>query len=57
MEEIAAQHIHQCPRCECRYSNFWELEEHLRADHGVEGLQPIPETRHRLWSVQKKDQQ
>jgi hypothetical protein len=55
MEEVTSHHIHQCPRCECRYANFWELEEHLRDDHGIEGLQPIPETLHMLWSVPKRD--
>lgn len=31
-------HVHQCPRCECRFSDEPELKEHLRRDHDVDRI-------------------
>lgn len=28
--------VRQCPRCELRFGDEWELEDHLSADHGVD---------------------
>lgn len=36
-----AGRVRQCPRCELRFFDEWELEDHLRADHRVDGLQHV----------------
>ncbi len=37
--------VHTCPRCDLRFENERELEDHLERDHGVEvepGQEPDP---------------
>jgi hypothetical protein len=34
--------VRQCPRCELRFGDEWELEDHLSADHGVDWVTHIP---------------
>lgn len=33
---MSPAHVHQCPRCQCRFLDEPELEDHLSRDHGVE---------------------
>lgn len=33
--------VRQCPRCELRFADEWELEDHLRQDHDVEGVKHV----------------
>jgi hypothetical protein len=36
--------VHQCPRCDLRFADKWELDDHLDADHSHEGpLDDIPD--------------
>lgn len=30
--------VRQCPRCELRFADEWEMEDHLAADHKIENL-------------------
>lgn len=41
VEPEFAGRVRQCPRCELRFLDEWELQDHLRADHGVDGLQHV----------------
>ncbi|HLI53229.1 MAG TPA: hypothetical protein VKU88_02795 [Acidimicrobiales bacterium] len=33
--------IRQCPRCELRFADEWELEDHLAVDHDMERLSHV----------------
>ena len=41
VEPEVAGRVRQCPRCELRFLDEWELQDHLRADHHVDGLQHV----------------
>jgi Zn-finger nucleic acid-binding protein len=30
---VAVIEIHQCPRCELRFEDEWELKDHLASEH------------------------
>jgi hypothetical protein len=33
--------VRQCPRCELRFSNAWELEDHMANEHHIERLSHV----------------
>lgn len=41
VEPEVAVRVRQCPRCELRFLDEWELQDHLRTDHRVDGLQHV----------------
>lgn len=42
---MVGMRVRQCPRCELRFADESELEDHLAADHGVENLGHVFEAR------------
>ena len=43
--EPIPEHVRQCPHCELRFGDEWQLEDHLRADHQVD----VEKLRHVSW--------
>jgi hypothetical protein len=40
-EQTIIGRVRQCPRCELRFPDEWELEDHLAIDHHLEKLNHV----------------